>query len=52
MIGADAGLPALPSVRLGLLRRPGTRSPAVAALADEVRASLGGTGQGALREAA
>ncbi len=52
VIGAEGGLPPLPSVRLGLLRRPGGRSPAVAALADEVRASLGGTGQGALREAA
>ena len=40
VIGAEAGLPALPSVRLGLLRRPGGRSPVAAALVDAVRASL------------
>ncbi|WP_165359442.1 LysR family transcriptional regulator [Lichenibacterium minor] len=51
LVGAEAGLPALPSVRLGLLRRPGARSPVVAALADEVRASLG-AGAAAMRDAA
>ena len=40
VIGAEAGLPALPSVRLGLLRRSGGRSPVAAALTDAVRASL------------
>lgn len=40
VLGPESGLPALPSMRLGLLRRPGGRSPAVAALCDEVRASL------------
>ena len=51
VIGADAGLPALPSVRLGLLRRPGGRSPVALALADAVRASLT-AGAMTLREAA
>ena len=51
LVGAEAGLPALPSVRLGLLRRPGARSPVAAALADEVRASLG-AGAAAMRDAA
>jgi DNA-binding transcriptional LysR family regulator len=51
VIGPEAGLPALPSIRLGLLRRTGGRSPVAAALADAVRSSLT-TGGMALRDAA
>lgn len=50
-LGPDSGLPPLPSVRIGLLRRPSGRSEAADALAEEVRASLAPGGAG-LREAA
>ena len=50
VLGPDSGLPPLPSMALGLLRRPGSRSPVAKALCDEVRASL--AGGAAIREAA
>lgn len=51
VLGPEAGLPSLPSIRLGLLRRPGGRSPVAAALAEAVRTSLT-AGVTALRDAA
>ena len=50
-VGPEAGLPALPAVRLGMLRRTAGRSEAAAALSEEVRASLAPAAAG-MREAA
>lgn len=50
ILGPEAGLPALPRVRLGLLRQAG-RSDVAAALSDEVRATMA-TGDVAVAQAA
>lgn len=51
VLGPESGLPPLPAVRLGLLRRTSGRSDAAAALAEAVRTSMAPAGTGA-REAA